>query len=390
MSQGASLGISRGIPHILEDLQLVQPSVLFSVPTLYKRVYDGVINLMNNESSVKQGLMRAALRIGKANAAHKNEIIGSDGTKAPPLSFVDKLKFKLLDEVVLSKIRGRFGNNLRVGFVAGAACPAEIVEFMDSIGISVCEGYGLTETSPIISINALGKRKAGSVGQVLDGVQVWIVDPEGNPLECGEEGEICCSGPNVMRGYHNNLAATKEVITKSPDGKEMFHTGDLGKLGEDGFLHVTGRLKELYKLENGKYVCPTPIEEAISMSRFISQVVVCGANRPHNIAVIVPDWVAIRSALGIAYDIDEEELVNNDRVRGLITSEIKLNCYKIKRYEVPQNFLIVSPFTASNNMLTPKMSIRRHVVIKTYEGMIEDFYNGNIQEGFQFDESKAA
>lgn len=392
MSQGASLGISRGIPHILEDLQLVQPTVLFSVPTLYKRVYDGVINLMNNESPMKQRLMRAALRIGKANAAHKNGIIGCDRLTAPSLGFVDKLKFKFFDEMVLAKIRGRFGNNLRVGFVAGAACPGEIIEFMDAIGISVCEGYGLTETSPIISINALGRRQAGSVGQVLDGVQVWIVDSDGNPVECGEEGEICCSGPNVMRGYHNNLAATKEVITLSPDGKEMFHTGDLGKLGEDGFLHVTGRLKELYKLENGKYVCPTPIEEAISMSRFISQVVVCGANRPHNIAIIVPDWVAIRSEVGFADDLDvsEEELVNNDRVRGLIASEIKLNCYKIKRYEVPKNFLIVSPFTASNNMLTPKMSIRRHVVIKTYEGMIEDLYNGNTQEGIHFDESKAA
>lgn len=346
--------------------------------------------MMNNESSMKQRLMRAALRIGKANAAHKNRIIGSDGSKSPPFGFVDKLKFKLLDEVVLAKIRGRFGNNLRVGFVAGAACPREIVEFMDSIGISVCEGYGLTETSPIISINALGRRKAGSVGQVLDGVQVWIVDPDGNPLKCGEEGEICCSGPNVMRGYHKNLAATKEVITMSPSGKEMFHTGDLGKLGEDGFLRVTGRLKELYKLENGKYVCPTPIEEAISMSRFISQVVVCGANRTHNIALIVPDWVAIRSELGIADDIDEMKLVNNDRVRGSIGSEIKLNCYKIKRYEVPQNFLIVSPFTASNNMLTPKMSIRRHVVIKTYEAMIADLYNENIHEGFLSDESKAA
>ncbi len=346
---------------------------------------------MNNESSVKQGLMRAALRIGKAHAAHKNGIIRSDGTKAPPLGLVDKLKFKLLDEVVLAKIRGRFGNNLRVGFVAGAACPREIVDFMDSIGISVCEGYGLTETSPIISLNVLGRRKAGTVGQVLDGVQVWVVDPDGNPVECGEEGEICCSGPNVMRGYHNNLAATKEVITISPDGKQMFHTGDLGKLGEDGFLHVTGRLKELYKLENGKYVCPTPIEEAITMSRYISQVVVCGANRPYNIAVIAPDWAAIRSEFGFAdLDVSEEELVNDDRVKGLIAAEIKLNCYKVKRYEVPQNFLIVSPFTASNNMLTPKMSIRRHVVIKTYEDMIADLYNGNIHEGFQFDEPKAA
>eukprot|EP00985_Skeletonema_marinoi_P028717 scaffold25821_cov68-Skeletonema_marinoi.AAC.1 len=164
-------------------------------------------------------------------------------------------------------------------------------------------------------MNVLGRRKAGSVGHVLKGVHVWIVDEDGKPLECGEEGEICCSGPNVMRGYHNNLDATNEVITLSPNDKTMmFHTGDLGKFGEDGFLAVTGRIKELYKLENGKYVCPTPIEQAISMSRFISQVVVCGANRPHNVALIVPDWVAIRSEVGFAdLDMSEEELVNNDR-----------------------------------------------------------------------------
>ena len=386
------MGICRGIPQILEDLQLTQPTLLFAVPTLYKRIYDGVINLMNNASPIQQGLMRAALRIGKANAAHKNGIIGGDGVAAPPLSFVDRLMFKLLDEIVLSKIRGRFGDNLRVGFVAGAACPKEIVNFMDSIGIPVCEGYGLTETSPVIAMNVLGRRKAGSVGHVLNGVQVWIVDPDGKPLERDKEGEICCSGPNVMRGYHNNPDATNEVITLSPDGKtKMFHTGDLGKLEADGFLSVTGRIKEQYKLENGKYVCPTPIEEAISMSRFISQVVVNGANKPHNASLIVPDWLAIRSELGIALDATEEELVNDDRVKGLIASEIKLNCYNIKRYEVPRMFLIVSPFTAANSMLTPKMSIRRHVVIKAYEDMIADLYCGyNVDGGFQIDEAKAA
>ena len=110
------------------------------------------------------------------------------------------MKHRLLDDIVLSRIRDRFGGNLRVGFVAGAACPKEIVQFMDAIGIPICEGYGLTETSPVIALNVLGRRKAGSVGRVLKGVDVWIVDSEGKPLGPGEEGEICCSGPNVMKG----------------------------------------------------------------------------------------------------------------------------------------------------------------------------------------------
>ena len=121
-------------------------------------------------------------------------------------------------------------------------------------------------------------------------------------------------------------------------------------------MSVTGRLKEQYKLENGKYVCPTPIEEAIGMSRFISQVVVCGANRPYNVALVVPDWLAIRNELGLTEeDVSEEELVNESRVKGLLSAEIKLNCYNIKKFEVPVAFLMVSPFTAANNMVTPKV-----------------------------------
>ena len=148
----------------------------------------------------------------------------------------------------------------------------------------------------------------------------------------------------------------------------------MGRVDGDGFLSVTGRLKEQYKLENGKYVVPTPIEESIAMSRFIAQVVVCGANRPHNVALIVPDWVAIRSALQISDDIDEEALVNDKKVRGLIDEEIKINCHKLKKYEIPRNWAFVAPFTAANSMLTPKMSIRRNIVIKHYEDIIGYMY----------------
>ncbi len=163
-----------------------------------------------------------------------------------------------------------------------------------------------------------------------------------------------------------------------------FHTGDLGKLGEDGFLSITGRLKEQYKLENGKYVCPSPIEEAIGMSRFISQVVVYGANKPYNIALVVPDWTAIRAEFGLTdFDSSEEELANDPRVKGLINAEIKLNCYKIKKFEIPLAWAFVSPFTAANNTLTPKMSIRRHIVIKMYEEMISELYDGK-KEGVAY------
>lgn len=367
VAHGGSMGVGRGVPLILEDLAMVRPTTLFAVPTLYKKVYDGVQNLIGSSSPTKQRLMRAALDMGRK----KKESGGN-------LGFVDGLKHRVLDSLVTSKIRDRFGGNLRHGFVAGAACPKEIIDFMDDIGIPICEGYGLTETSPIISINVPypGGRKLGRVGKPVQGVNVVILDPDTQQVaKPGEEGEICCYGRNVMRGYYGNPEATAEVISVAPDGKSrLFHTGDLGALDEDGFIAVTGRLKEQYKLENGKYVVPTPIEEAIAMSRFISQVVVCGANRPHNVAMLVPDWVAIRSALKIADDVDEETLVNDKEVRGLIDEEIRVNTYKLKKYEVPHNWAFVAPFTAANNMLTPKMSIRRKNVIKHYGDIISYMY----------------
>jgi long-chain acyl-CoA synthetase len=185
---------------------MVKPSVLFAVPTLYKKIFDGVHNLMDAAPPLRKKLMRRALQLGHENVKVKHGERGS-------LGWMQQLQFKALDSIVLSKIRARFGGNLRHGFVAGAACPAEVLEFMDSIGIPVCEGYGLTETSPIITINTPEQRKVGSVGRAIGGVKVYIVDEEGRPLPTGEEGEICCVGPNVMKG------ATVEVISTAPDGK---------------------------------------------------------------------------------------------------------------------------------------------------------------------------
>lgn len=212
MSAGMRMGICRGIPMILDDLQLVKPTVLFSVPTLYKKVYDGVNNMMQTESGLKGAMLRRAVELGRANAM-VNE--GSRG----PLNPIQSLQFKMLDRIILSKIRQRFGGNLRFGCVAGSACAPEVLSFMDAIGIPILEGYGLTETSPIITINVPGQRSVGSVGRAIGDVSIHIVDENGNAVETGEEGEICCSGPNVMRGYHNNQESTDEVITLAPDGK---------------------------------------------------------------------------------------------------------------------------------------------------------------------------
>jgi long-chain acyl-CoA synthetase len=153
-----------------------------------------------------------------------------------------------------------------------------------------------------------------------------------------------------------------------------FHTGDMGKMDLDGWVSVTGRIKEQYKLENGKYVVPSPIESAIGMSRFINQVILCGANRPHNVALLVPEWPAIRTELGIKDDVTDDELTNDSKLKDLIDNEIIQSCDKLKKFEIPKNWAFVAPFTAANNMLTPKMSIRRHVVMDAYEELISHMY----------------
>ena len=369
MAHGGSMGICRGVPHILEDLTMVKPTALFAVPTLYKRIYDGVHNMMETASPLRKRLMQSALQLGVEKTKIENGQRASFG-------LMDSLRYRILDSLVLSKVRARFGGRLRHGFVAGAACPVEVLDFMDSIGIPVCEGYGLTETSPIITINVPTQRTVGSVGRPIGGVEVYIIDDEtGRPLPPGAEGEICAVGPNIMRGYYNNKEATDEVISAAPDGvSRMFHTGDLGRLDEDGWLRVTGRLKEQYKLENGKYVVPTPIEESIGLSRFISQVVLCGANRPYNVALLVPDLVTLRTHLKIPDSTTDEEVIHDDRVRSLIDEEIKSKCAHLKKFEVPQAWAFVPAFTAANQMLTPKMSIRRHKVIHTYGDIIQHLY----------------
>jgi len=211
MAHGSSTGICRGVPFILEDLQFVKPTVLFAVPTLHKKIYDGVHNLIEAANPLRKSLMKNALALGRKKVIEKN---GGES-----MGFLDDMKLKVLDKVVLSKIRDRFGGNLRHGFVAGAACPSEVINFLDDIGIPICEGYGLTETSPIIAINTPYDRNPGCVGKTIPGVDVVIMGEHGTPVQPDEEGEICCYGSNVMRGYYKNSKATEEVISLAPDGK---------------------------------------------------------------------------------------------------------------------------------------------------------------------------
>ena len=276
-------------------------------------------------------------------------------------------------------MRARFGGELKYAFSGGAAISTEVAEFIDSLGITVYEGYGLTETSPIATANWPNNRKIGSVGKPMPGVTVKISD----------DGEIVVYGPNVMQGYHNRPAENDAVLL--PDGG--FKTGDMGRIDADGFLFITGRLKEQYKLENGKYVVPTPLEEQIKLSPYVLNVMVHGDNKPYNVALVVANVAAVQEwgkDNGVA-DADPDKLLANAKVRALFKKELDHYGEKFKGFEGVKDFALVSEdFTTDNGLLTPSLKVKRRKVFEKYEPVIEALYTKKRDKASEEKRSKAA
>ena len=357
---GASMGLVEDVTTIVQNMGEVRPTLLFAVPRIFNKIYDGISKKMEDESPTKRKIFRAAMQNAEARRQE---------TQRGGVGFMTGMKDKVFDKLVFSKVRERFGGRLRYAVSGGAALAPEVARFMDSLHIPVCEGYGLTETSPIISVNTPGATKIGSVGKLLDGVTVRI-----DPVEGYEEGvgEICAAGPNIMQGYHNLPDKTAEVMTD--DG--YFRTGDLGSVDGDGFLWIKGRVKEQYKLENGKYVVPGPIEEVLALSPYILQCMLEGTNRPYNVALVVLDMPAIEkwaAANSVSLDGD---INANERVRQLIKEELASSGDGLKGYERPKDaYLLTEEWTTDNGMLTPKMSLKRRVALQRFGDHIASLYS---------------
>ena len=370
LSTGAAMAICEGVDRILDNLAEVQPTLLFSVPRIFNKIYTAVQQQIAALPRPVQMLVQHALKIaGKER----------DGER---LRVRDLALLKLVDRLVFSKVRARFGGKLRYAFSGGAALSRDVAEFIDSLGIVVYEGYGLTETSPIVTANSPGSRKIGSVGRPLPGVRVEI-DPatgESKPTADGKgtrfEGEIVVYGHNVMKGYLKRPEENAAVFTK--DGG--FRTGDMGYVDPQGFLFITGRIKEQYKLENGKYVVPTPLEEALKLSPYVANVMVYGDNRPYNVALIVADVPAVRRWAETEHQRlpnDEEGLLKDERVRALFKGEIDKQAAQFKGFESVREFaLIGADFTTDNGMLTPSLKLKRRKVVETYGSLFDQLYTG--------------
>jgi long-chain acyl-CoA synthetase len=353
--EGHAIAINDDVTRLVNNLPEVRPSLLVAVPRIFNRIYDGVNKQMAAKPLPIQKLFSSGLRL----AERRNH--------GEQLSFGERIVLGLAERLIFSKVRDKFGGRLKLVISGSAALNPDVARFIDALGIMVYEGYGLTETSPVAAVNYPGARKIGSVGKPLPGVEIRIDESKSdNP----GEGEIIIKGPNVMLGYYNRPEEDAAVFTED----HAFRTGDLGRLDEDGYLYITGRLKELYKLETGKYVAPAALEEKLKLSPYIANIMLFGSNKAYNIALVVPDEAALQDwseKTGVTLG----DVTNNPQVTQLIMAEIDRLATDFKNYEKPKKAVLLGDdFTTDNGMLTPSLKVKRREVIKSYQDRIDAAY----------------
>ena len=362
---GGSIGFMQTLDTLGDDFALVKPTMLAAVPRLFNKIYDGIQAKMDEAGGLKNKLFTAAV----ANARTRREL-ARDGRSSAWVN----LKHAVLDRLVFSKIRARFGGRLRVAFTASAVMNVDIADFFRDVGIPTYDAYGLTETAPCISMNTRAANRPGSVGRVLPGQRVVIDQSVIADSESHEDGEIVVYGPNIMQGYFKKPKETAAVMTAVGG----FRTGDRGRVDADGYLYITGRIKEQYKLSNGKYVFPASMEEDVKLLPNVANAFVYGTGRDYNICLVVPDLdVLTRNAakLGVL-PASPHEVVTSSRVCEMLGEEITAHLRKhYGGYEVPRKYRILSDdFTLENGMLTQTMKLKRGAVVERYKDEIEAMY----------------
>jgi long-chain acyl-CoA synthetase len=359
---GGSCGFAEGPQTIVDDLLLVKPTLLVAVPRIFNRVYDGLHARMNEEG----GLAKKLFFMGK-NAGQKKRDLARDGKS----SFITNLKFRIADKLVFSKVRARFGGNMKMTVSSSAALSPNIAEFFFDIGLPIYEAWGMTEISPAGSSNTPMAYKIGSVGRAVDKV-TFVIDKSVTGPE-SRDGELIVYGPNVMKGYHNKPKETAETMTA--DGG--LRTGDSAYIDKDGFLYITGRIKEQFKLENGKFVYPATIEEEIKLIPYVEFAMVYGLNMPYTICLVYPDFIVMgKYAKENNLPTDPVEMIKDEMVLKLFEDTIKNQLEgKFGSYEVPRKILLMSEgFSVDNGMLTQTLKLKRRAVLQKYQADIDRLY----------------
>ncbi len=354
---GATLVISDGIApkHIRHALQTIRPTVLNSVPRLFEKIYVEVQRVLAEKPAKAQSLFKGALAVGKQVFDLKNE------GKAVPLGLALKYGFA---NRILMKVRKRAGlDRVRIAFAGGAPSSPDLCYFFQSLGVDICQGYGLTETSPLSNVNLPGKNKIGTVGPVIPGVEVKIA----------EDGEVLIRGGNIMKGYYNRPEETAEAI----DSLGWFHTGDIGSLDEEGYLRIVDRKKELIITSGGKNIAPLGIESAFNTEAYIERVVVIGEGRNYLTALLCPNFELLYEWAGkrrIQWASDAE-LAAHPEVKKLMEERLEAVNQQFARFEQIKKIAIMDhEFSEETGELTPTQKLKRRIVDSKYEKEIEALY----------------
>ena len=355
--KGITIAYAESVQTVAANLLEVRPHVFVAVPRVYEKVMARVLETATGSGGLKAKIFRWAMAVGRA-ALPKRLAFEPVG-----------IKVKIADKLVFAKIRERLGGRFVFAMSGGAPLGRDVAEFFWGAGIPIYEGYGLTETSPVISVNARGATRLGTVGRPMPRIEVKIA----------EDGEILSRGPNTMRGYFGKPQATAEAI----DSEGWFHTGDIGHLDDGGFLVITDRKKELIVNAYGKNIAPAPIENALKASRWISQAVVIGDRRQYLAALIVPDFDVLKSwAASQKIGGPTEEQLREPRLRAIFQAEIEAVNEHLARYEQIRVWeLVPAEFTLEGGELTPTLKVKRRVINIKYKTILDRLYTAGDAGG---------
>lgn len=355
LHKGMAVYFAENLQTVGPNLREVSPTVLVGVPRIFEKIYQRI-----RESAAERGKVSVVLLSWSLSVAREYAELVLARKPVPALL---KFKHAIASKLVFSKWQRAFGGKMRLLVSGGAALAEDLAYIYFGAGIPIVQGYGLTETSPVITTSSIDEIRPGTVGKAIPNVEIRIA----------EDGEIEVRGPNVMRGYYNKPEETRAVFTS--DG--WFKTGDVGTLDKDGFLRITDRKKELFKTSGGKYIAPQPIEQAIKGSRFVSQVVLIGAEHKFPAALIVPVWEQLESYCklkGISV-ASRSELCRHPRIIDLIQRQIDALTPNLAKYErIKKIALLENEFTIEGGELTPTLKVKRRVIDEKYRDVIEKLY----------------
>ena len=356
LHRGCTIAYARSLQTVPEDLKAVRPTIVVSVPRLYEKIYNRVMEARG----IKGALVQWAREVGQAKVLEEEA--------GRTLGLLSRTAYAVADRLVFRKLRETLGGRLRFFVSGGAPLSPDINRFFYSAGVTILEGYGLTETSPVTNVNTPYWFRIGTVGKPVANTEIQIA----------EDGEILARGPQIMRGYFNMPEETAEVI----DSDNWFYTGDIGELDDDGYLRITDRKKEIIVNAYGKNVAPAPIENTLKSSVFIGQAVVIGDRRKFLSALLVPDFDALTAwaeRQGLRVE-SMESLIEAETVRELFAAEVTAANRDLARYEQIRAWqLLPVEFTIETGELTPTQKIKRRVVLSKYGHLVDAMYAGETQ-----------